>query len=57
MSTSLYDIIVGKPDVDKFVACETPFKIPEDQVILSSKDLLNPCLKDAEWLFDYDTPL
>lgn len=33
------------------------WRIPEDQVILSSKDLLNPCLKDAEWLFDYDTPL
>jgi dTDP-4-dehydrorhamnose 3,5-epimerase len=31
--------------------------IPEDQVIISSKDMANPCLRDAEWLFDYNTPL
>ena len=31
--------------------------IPEDQVIISSKDMENPCLRDAEWLFDYNTPL
>ena len=33
------------------------WKIPEDQVILSPKDMGHPCLKDAEWLFDYNLSL
>lgn len=29
------------------------WKIPADRVVLSAKDQCHPCLKDAEWLFDY----
>lgn len=29
------------------------WKLPSGQIILSAKDAANPCLKDADWLFDY----
>ena len=31
--------------------------VPADKVLLSAKDMNNPCLKDAEWLFDYNDDL
>lgn len=31
--------------------------IPSDRVILSEKDKHHPCLKDADWLFDYKDKL
>jgi dTDP-4-dehydrorhamnose 3,5-epimerase len=33
------------------------WKVPADKVILSDKDRQHPCLKDAEWLFDYNEDL
>ena len=33
------------------------WKVPADEVILSSKDTSNPRLKDLECFFDYNTPL
>ena len=33
------------------------WKIPADKVLLSEKDKLHPCLKEAEWLFDYNVEL
>lgn len=31
--------------------------IPSDKIILSEKDKHHPCLKDADWLFDYSEDL
>ena len=33
------------------------WKVPADKVLLSVKDMNHPCLKDAEWLFDYNDDL
>lgn len=33
------------------------WKIPADKIILSDKDKRNKCLKDSEWLFDYNQKL
>ena len=33
------------------------WKVPEDKIILSSKDSCHPRLKHAEWLFDYNEDL
>ena len=33
------------------------WKVPADKVLLSAKDMNHPCLKDAEWLFDYNEDL
>ena len=33
------------------------WRIPSDKIILSEKDKHHPCLKDAEWLFDYNEQL
>lgn len=33
------------------------WRIPSDKIILSEKDRHHPCLKDAEWLFDYNGQL
>ena len=33
------------------------WKVPADKVLLSEKDKCHPCLKDAEWLFDYNEEL
>ena len=33
------------------------WRIPADKAILSAKDEVNPMLKDAEWLFDYNESL
>lgn len=33
------------------------WKIPADKLILSQKDMTNPRLKDADWLFDYNEDL
>ena len=36
---------------------EIDWKIPADKVLLSEKDKHHPCLKEAEWLFDYTDDL
>ena len=33
------------------------WKVPADKVLLSAKDMNHPCLKDADWLFDYKDDL
>ena len=33
------------------------WKVPADKVLLSDKDRCHPCLKDADWLFDYNEDL
>ena len=33
------------------------WKVPADKVLLSVKDMNHPCLKDAEWLFDFNDDL
>jgi len=33
------------------------WRIPADKVLLSEKDRHHPCLKEAEWLFDYSESL
>lgn len=33
------------------------WRIPSDKVVLSEKDRKHPCLKDADWLFDYSEDL
>ena len=33
------------------------WKLPSDKIVLSAKDCKNPCLKDAQWLFDYNDNL
>lgn len=33
------------------------WRIPSDKILLSEKDKRHPCLKDAEWLFDYSEDL
>ena len=33
------------------------WRIPADKVLLSEKDRHHPCLKEAEWLFDYSENL
>lgn len=33
------------------------WKVPADKVLLSAKDMNHPCLKDVEWLFDYNEDL
>ena len=33
------------------------WKVPADKVLLSVKDMNHPCLKDAEWLCDYNDDL
>lgn len=33
------------------------WRIPSDMVVLSEKDRKHPCLKDADWLFDYSEDL
>ncbi len=33
------------------------WRIPTDKVLLSEKDRHHPCLKEAEWLFDYSESL
>ena len=33
------------------------WRIPSDRVILSQKDMKNPCLNEADWLFDYNENL
>ncbi len=33
------------------------WRIPADKVLLSEKDRHHPCLKEAEWLFDYSETL
>ena len=36
---------------------EIDWRIPVDKVVLSEKDMANPRLKDADWLFDYNDNL
>lgn len=36
---------------------EIDWRIPVDKVVLSEKDMTNPRLKDADWLFDYNDNL
>ena len=33
------------------------WQLPAEKVILSEKDRHHPCLKEAEWLFDYNENL
>ena len=33
------------------------WKVPKERIILSEKDANHPYLKDADWLFDYNTDL
>ena len=33
------------------------WRVPADKILLSEKDMNHPCLKDAEWLFDYNDDL
>ena len=46
------------PQCEGAIAWDDPdlgidWKVPSDKVLLSDKDRKHPCLKDAEWLFDY----
>lgn len=50
------------PEYEGAIAWDDPdlgieWRLPYDKVILSEKDRKHPRLKDAEWLFDYNTPL
>lgn len=50
------------PDHEAAIAWNDPelaidWELPEDKVVLSAKDMNNPCLKDAQWLFDYNENL
>ena len=50
------------PDHEAAIAWDDPdlaidWRLPSDKLILSAKDMKNPCLKDAEWLFDYNENL
>ena len=38
-------------------ALEINWKIPANDVVLSEKDKAHSCLKDSEWLFNYDEKL
>lgn len=33
------------------------WKVPADKIILSAKDQVHPCLKNSDWLFDYNQDL
>ncbi len=50
------------PQAEGAVAWNDPdlaidWRIPADKVLLSEKDRHHPCLKEAEWLFDYSETL
>ena len=50
------------PQCEGAIAWDDPdlgidWKVPFDKVLLSDKDRKHPCLKDAEWLFDYNEDL
>lgn len=50
------------PDHECAIAWDDPdlgidWKLPADDIILSAKDGCNPCLKDVQWLFDYNENL
>jgi dTDP-4-dehydrorhamnose 3,5-epimerase len=50
------------PEFEGAIAWDDPdlgidWRIPADKVILSAKDTCHPCLKDAEYLFDYNENL
>jgi dTDP-4-dehydrorhamnose 3,5-epimerase len=50
------------PDHEAAIAWDDPdlaidWRLPSDKLILSAKDMKNPYLKDAEWLFDYNENL
>lgn len=50
------------PQCEGAIAWDDPdlgidWRVPASDVILSDKDKVHPCLKDADWLFDYDEDL
>lgn len=50
------------PECEGAIAWDDPdlgidWKVPVDRIVLSAKDTCTPCLKDAEWLFDYEDEL
>lgn len=50
------------PQAEGAIAWDDPdlaidWKVPAESVLLSEKDRHHPCLKDAEWLFDYNEDL
>lgn len=50
------------PESEGAIAWDDPdlgidWMVPSEKVILSAKDTSHPCLKDADWLFDYNENL
>ena len=50
------------PESEGAIAWDDPdlgidWKVPADKIILSAKDKVHPCLKNSDWLFDYNQDL
>lgn len=50
------------PESEGAIAWDDPdlgidWKVPADKIILSAKDKVHPCLKNSDWLFDYNDDL
>jgi dTDP-4-dehydrorhamnose 3,5-epimerase len=50
------------PESEGAIAWDDPdlgidWKVPADKIILSAKDKVHPCLKNLDWLFDYNQDL
>lgn len=50
------------PESEGAIAWDDPdlgidWKVPADKIILSAKDKVHPCLKNSDWLFDYNDAL